>query len=608
MVKKNNHTQQRIILLHPDSHLLNQFSFKSAKKKIVWNRKYNNPTEIALNEWPSIKWLKIVLIFPFLLFIIATIIPAIFFLVPMHFVNKEKGDYYYDKYFECLGWLAKPHPESYSSQLIRYADSFSQSPKHEDLLRVLFIEKSKADILLKIDKQRIGLFIDEIWLYDDIEEIISRSVFNKYILSESFIAGNTDNNNQCTLDWLNEGNSKIIAERERLKRIQEEIEIQQRPRGPRINLNPNDFLNNDVVFYYESTYNPKVNEYILNNYESINEALNKKSMQLLYIPKLLQATPSENSENFNKYVSYLHPGLFPSEQDILALSKSLFSNIDLSAYYKGIALSLNIPEMQHPVFLHSVEIAKGIKPHRNYTYSYYELKGEDDESLKEAIDYYLTGVSIAKNDAEYRVVAPDFEDPDDVFAHNAQKISSELQNIIDTIKASNNEKIVLASMAHIINSFKDVQPDLCKSINKMLYDTIKNKPTTLSRLFIDAQHRIFLKDYDNTEIDLSPLPKTLYLFMLKNPNGIRLKELSNHKQELIDIYSKVGNRLDMEQIRKSINDLIDPRSNSINEKCSRIKEAFLLKIDDTIAHHYYITGNKSENKKVTLDRSLVIFS
>jgi hypothetical protein len=130
----------------------------------------------------------------------------------------------------------------------------------------------------------------------------------------------------------------------------------------------------------------------------------------------------------------------------------------------------------------------------------------------------------------------------------------------------------------------------------------------LSRLVIDERYRIFLPDYNNIEIELNPLSKSLYIFMLRKPEGIIFKELSNYRNELIEIYSRVGNRLDMDQVKKSIYDLTDPRSNSINEKCSKIKEAFLSKMDDSIADQYYITGSRSQNKLIKLDRSLLIFS
>jgi hypothetical protein len=52
--------------------------------------------------------------------------------------------------------------------------------------------------------------------------------------------------------------------------------------------------------------------------------------------------------------------------------------------------------------------------------------------------------------------------------------------------------------------------------------------------------------------------------------------------------------------------MTDATSNSINEKCSRIKEAFVSKVDERIAESYYITGSRQEPKRVILDRNLVI--
>jgi hypothetical protein len=117
-----------------------------------------------------------------------------------------------------------------------------------------------------------------------------------------------------------------------------------------------------------------------------------------------------------------------------------------------------------------------------------------------------------------------------------------------------------------------------------------------------------LPNFNNIEIELTPLPKTLYLFLLNHPEGVLFKELVDYREELTEIYCRIGNRLDMEQITKSIIDLTDSRSNSVNEKCSRIKEAFLSKMDDSIARHYYVTGERGENKLITLDRSLLHFS
>jgi hypothetical protein len=107
------------------------------------------------------------------------------------------------------------------------------------------------------------------------------------------------------------------------------------------------------------------------------------------------------------------------------------------------------------------------------------------------------------------------------------------------------------------------------------------------------------------EIEMTALPKTLFIFLLKHPEGMMFKELYKHKWELMHIYGQVGNRSDIEQISKSINDLTNAQSNSVNEKCSRIKEAFLSKLDATLASPYLVSGGRSMTKLIQIDRSLV---
>jgi hypothetical protein len=136
----------------------------------------------------------------------------------------------------------------------------------------------------------------------------------------------------------------------------------------------------------------------------------------------------------------------------------------------------------------------------------------------------------------------------------------------------------------------------------------KHNTPKLSRLVIDSQFRIWLPDFKNLEICLTPLPKTLYIFILKHPEGVRFKELPPYRKELLSIYSKTGNRLNLDQMKKSINDLTDIRSNSIHEKCSRIKEAFFAKLKPAIAAHYVINGTRNEHKKIILPQTLIILS
>lgn len=135
----------------------------------------------------------------------------------------------------------------------------------------------------------------------------------------------------------------------------------------------------------------------------------------------------------------------------------------------------------------------------------------------------------------------------------------------------------------------------------------KAKPyPNVSRLLVDEQFKIWLPDFNNLEIVLTPLPKTLYLFILKNPKGVLLKELPQHRKELLSIYAKTGNRLNLDQMKKSINDMTDIRSNSIHEKCSRIRAAFTSRLPESNATHYCIQGSRNQPKKILLHSSLII--
>ncbi len=127
----------------------------------------------------------------------------------------------------------------------------------------------------------------------------------------------------------------------------------------------------------------------------------------------------------------------------------------------------------------------------------------------------------------------------------------------------------------------------------------------LSRLVITSNYNIVLPDYGNMIIEMSPLPKTVFLLFLKHPEGIYFKDLVDYKDEIRHIYGKITNRISALVIGKSIEQITDPTQNAINEKCSRIREAFIKHIDNSLAESYYISGTKSQAKRITLPRNLV---
>lgn len=128
----------------------------------------------------------------------------------------------------------------------------------------------------------------------------------------------------------------------------------------------------------------------------------------------------------------------------------------------------------------------------------------------------------------------------------------------------------------------------------------------LSKMHITKDYRIFLGDYFGMEINMTPLPKAVFLLFLKHPEGIMFSHLPDYREELMEIYKKVkGPFYNEELARRSIEDVTYPLSNSINEKCSRIREAFVSQFDEHLARYYYVDGKRAEPKKIALPRNLV---
>jgi hypothetical protein len=144
-----------------------------------------------------------------------------------------------------------------------------------------------------------------------------------------------------------------------------------------------------------------------------------------------------------------------------------------------------------------------------------------------------------------------------------------------------------------------------KGIKSYIIERLVLNNKRLSQLTITKQNRIFLHDYF-MEIKMTPLPKAVYFLFLKHPEGIMFSYLPDFREELLEIYKNVkGLSYNEAEARKSVWDVTDPLSNSINEKCSRIREAFVSQFDDYWAKNYYVDGKRGEPKKVALPRHLV---
>lgn len=137
-------------------------------------------------------------------------------------------------------------------------------------------------------------------------------------------------------------------------------------------------------------------------------------------------------------------------------------------------------------------------------------------------------------------------------------------------------------------------------IEQMVRMTVKPSP-----LQVGDDARLLLTDY-NKEVKMLPIDKVVYLFFLRHPEGVALKDMADHKEELTKLYQRVLGRekLSTSQV-KSVGYLCDPLNNSINEKLSRIRQAFRAVAHDSVANCYIVQGERGEKRSITLSDEFI---
>lgn len=146
-----------------------------------------------------------------------------------------------------------------------------------------------------------------------------------------------------------------------------------------------------------------------------------------------------------------------------------------------------------------------------------------------------------------------------------------------------------------------------RGIAECILEQLIHPDNRLSRLIITKDYRIVLPDYQDLEIKMEPIVKAVYLLFLNHPQGIAFKCLPEYRKELAGVYTKLRPMGLTDRALQSIEDVTNPLLNSINEKCARIRAAFLGEFDDYMAKSYYIDGPRGEAKKIALSRDLVIW-
>lgn len=314
------------------------------------------------------------------------------------------------------------------------------------------------------------------------------------------------------------------------------------------------------IVYIENEYDEAVNSFIIDNYETICLLFKRYGYRFCYLPIVNKdVTDNEIISYYAPYRGsikkktvgndYLLRGMPADERAKIRPSLLYCFAADQRAYYKRVVIDLE-------------------NDCDNYFKSLLETIVNDIDSNTPRIRY-----SLSANHAMYDYVQAEYPD-------------METQQLIKEIEAR------VAKLAQ-------------KGISERILQQIVSKPEVVSRMRITRDYRIILTDYNNMEIVMTPLVKAVYFLFLRHPEGIVFKNLMDYRTELQKIYEDIkGERLDDKKMQ-SIIDTTDPTKNSINEKCARIREAFVTRFDERLAVNYIIQGERGEAKRIPLHREFV---
>ena len=212
---------------------------------------------------------------------------------------------------------------------------------------------------------------------------------------------------------------------------------------------------------------------------------------------------------------------------------------------------------------------------------YYHLEEGSDEEIIAQLDEIVKKVHSDYGEAALYCTIPSDEESSPIITDEVADIAQEIRERIAMLRE-------MGMGRKFIKSLLDDEPKL-------------------SRLIITKDLRIVLPDYNDMEIKMEPINKAVFLLFLRHPEGIVFKHLPDYRKELAELYQKIKPLGLNERAIQSIEDVTNPLLNSINEKCARIRGAFISQFDESLAKHYYINGNRGEAKMIDLSRDLVIW-
>ncbi len=326
------------------------------------------------------------------------------------------------------------------------------------------------------------------------------------------------------------------------------------------------------IIYVETVANEDVNTYFRRNIVNVTGIFGK---QFIYLPVLL--------EDMAQVVDYNWPGTDPDQIEEAKPDLSWYMDTYREILTYRIDKKEVVPELPLQIPESPMLLRFEYPTIEGYLFTLFPLQYREDKQFEELlkaielVPYLDSGI---RHSSITETFVP--EDPRD------RADCCEISFLADEIKQRIQKLKLMGVSDYAIRRLLDLPEP------------------KLSKLLITRDYRIFLPDYNDMEITMPTLSKVVYFFYLRHLEGLRFKELIDYREELLDIYYRISSRGGIEKMEQSIDELVDSTRNSINEKCSRIRSAFVSQFSDDLAKNYYITYGEGNAKRIALDRVLLI--
>ena len=352
----------------------------------------------------------------------------------------------------------------------------------------------------------------------------------------------------------------------------------------------------DTLYYYEGT-SESVNAYVRTHAHRLQTL-----MGATLFPYTLLYVENNHPREAGCFVCFSLPNSLSQQRMLTCQVGSVDAVADTIASFADEAMQANLGSLGEQHELETpVQRAVSVKPAGHPARRLFNLLGRSPRKSKsvEAPQPMECSLDIL---AEQAIPEESIE----VYAVAERATEDEIPHKHETLSAQQRAK-------QIRDEILQLQRDhgLAVLVSELGQDFIESLRQVITRsmmpLLIDEKFNILLQDESETgkPVTMPTLSKVVYLLFLRHEEGIRLKEISDMRDEMLGIYLTISPRGDVEQMRRSIDDLVDPESGSLNQKISRITAAFRHLLPSDIAQHYIITGPRGDKRRIILDRSLL---